>query len=211
VQLVRVTTHDLIDAESREGAPTVRRKDRRRGWLAIGLLVDQFFEDVSGIGPDWTDPPFVAFSMQAHAWRLGAEVQVLHPEIGDFLDPRSGVVEHEQERPIAERKSSFRGKLTEEFRDLVPVEETGFGRRHAFDGNRGDLLCDREAFGYTTREKFEERLQDRAAVIARAPVIVTRDLKMLQEPQDAIERERVERDLRQTTGYIGRDEGEEQP
>ncbi len=88
----------------------------------------------------------------------------------------------------------------------VPVEEPGFGRWHTFDGYRGDLLCDRQAFGNTARKKLEERVDDRAAVIARALVLVMRDLEMVQETQYAIER-----DLCQTTGYIARDEGEEQP
>src|SRR3989442_6766138 len=115
--------------------------------------MDQFFEDLRCLRPDWTDAPFVAFAMQAHAGRH-AEFQVLDQKIGYFLDPSPGVVEHEQERPIAARKSSFDGELTEEFLDLVPIEETGLGRWHAFDGNRGDLLGDGEAFGHTARNKL---------------------------------------------------------
>jgi hypothetical protein len=48
-------------------------------------------------------------------------------------------------------------------------------------------------------------------VVARPPVIVSGVFEMLQKPEDAVECQRVERDLREPTSHIGGDEGEKEP
>jgi len=148
--------------------------------------------------------------MQAHS-RLRSELQVLDPEIRYFLHPAPGVVQHQQECAVAEDKAALGWQLAKERRDLVPVEKASFGRRDAFARNRGHLLCDRETFGHAPPEKLKERMQDRQPVVARPPVIVADVFEMLEEPQDTIEAERIEGDLREPTRHIGRNEDEKEP
>jgi hypothetical protein len=53
-------------------------------------------------------------------------------------------------------------------------------------------------------------MQDHQPVVACPPVIVADVFEMLEEPQDAVERERVEGDLREPTRHIVREEGEKE-
>jgi hypothetical protein len=54
-------------------------------------------------------------------------------------------------------------------------------------------------------------VQDHQPVVARPPVIVSHVFEMLEKPKDAIERQRVKGDLRQSTSRIRCDEGEKEP
>ena len=115
--------------------------------------------------------------MQAHT-RLRTEIDVLHPEVGDLLHAGTGVIEQQEQRAIAERESSISRQSTKQRRDLVALEEIGLRWRHAFDRDRGHLLCDREILGRPTREEFEERADDREPMIPRAPVILSGRLEL---------------------------------
>jgi hypothetical protein len=148
--------------------------------------------------------------VQAHP-RLCPELQVLDPEIRHFLHPAAGVVQHQQERTVAEGEAALDWQLMKERRDLVPVEKASFGWRNAFARNRSDLLRDRKTLGHSPPQKLKERVQDRQSMVARPPVIVAGVFEMLEEPQDTVERERVEGDLREPTRHIGRDECEKEP
>jgi hypothetical protein len=72
------------------------------------------------------------------------------------------------------------------------------------------LLRHRQIVRTSTREKLEEGAQNRQPVIPRSSMIVSRGFEILQEPQDAIERERLARDLREPTRYVARDEHEKE-
>jgi hypothetical protein len=95
--------------------------------------------------------------------------------------------------------------------DRVPIEEARFGWRHALDQNRGYLLRDGETLGHTPAQKLKERVKNHQPVVARPPAIVSGLFEMLQKPENAFERQRVARDLREPTSHIGCDEGEKEP
>ena len=153
---------------------------------------------------------FVALSVQAHP-RLCSEFQVLHPEVCDFLHATAGVVQQQQECAVAERVAAVGWQLMKERFDLVPVEKAGFGRRDAFTRNCGDLLCDRKALRRAPPQKLEERMEDGQPMVACAPMIVALVFQVLEESQDAIERQRFEGDLRQPARHIACEECEKQP
>src|SRR5215471_12745172 len=98
-----------------------------------------------------------------------------------------------------------------EFRDLVRIEKAGFWWWDAFARNRGDLLGDGETFGHAPPQKLKKRMQDREPVVAGPPVVVAGVFEMLKKPQNTVEAERVECNLRESTRHIGRDEGEKEP
>jgi hypothetical protein len=54
-------------------------------------------------------------------------------------------------------------------------------------------------------------VEDHQSVVASPPVIVAAVFEMLEKPEDAIECQRVGRDLRESTPRIGRDEREKEP
>jgi hypothetical protein len=72
------------------------------------------------------------------------------------------------------------------------------------------LLRHRQILRTSTREKLEEGAQYRQAVIPRPPMIVSRRLEILEEPQDAIERKGLAGNLRQPTRHVARDEHEKE-
>jgi hypothetical protein len=159
--------------------------------------------------PEWTDAPFIAFSVQAYP-RLRPEFQVFDLEIRQFLHPAAGVVQHQQECAVTKGAAALGRQLAKERRDFVSIEKAGFGRGDAFARDRCDLLRDCETLGHAPPEKLKERMQDRQPVVACPPVIVADVFEMLEEPQDAIERQRVEGDLRKPTRHIVREEGEKE-
>jgi hypothetical protein len=148
--------------------------------------------------------------MQAHP-RHCPEVQVLEPQIRDFLHAAAGVVQQQQKCSVAEGKAAIGRQLLKERVDLVPVKEAGFGRRDSFARNRGDLLSDRKTLGQASPQKLKERMQDGEPVVACSPVIVAVVFEMLKEPQDPVECKHIESDLREATRHIGRDKDEKEP
>jgi hypothetical protein len=148
--------------------------------------------------------------MQAHLG-LRAKLQVFDAKIRQFLDASARVVQRQQEGAITERQAAGRWQLIEECRDLVSVEKAGFGWRYPFARNACDLLCDGETFGHAPPEKLEERMEDHQPVVACPPVIVAAVFEMLEKPEDAIERQCVQCDLREPTRHIGGDEREKEP
>ena len=149
-------------------------------------------------------------AVQAHP-RLRPELQVLRAEIRQFLHAAPRVVQHQQEGAIAQSQAALGWQVTEERRDRVSVEKAGFGWRHPFARNACDLLGDGERLRHTLSQEFEERVQDHQSVVARSPVIVAGVFEMLEKPEDALECQDLEGDLREPTRYIGRHEGEKQP
>jgi hypothetical protein len=136
---------------------------------------------------------------------------VLDPEIRHFLHSAAGVVQHQQQRAIAESKVALARQPMKECRDLVSVKKTGFGWWDTFARNRSDLLRDGKTLRHSPTQKLKESMQDRQPMVARSPVIVACIFEMLEESQDAVERERIEGDLRKPTGYIGGHEAEKEP
>ena len=171
--------------------------------------MDELLQELGRLLPEGTDAPFIAFSVQAHP-RLRPEFQMSDPEIRHLLHPAAGVVEHQQECAVTKGAAALGRQLAKERRDLVSIEKAGFGRRDAFARNRGDLLSGRETLGHAPPQKLKERMQDRQPVVACPPVIVADVFEMLEEPQDAVERERIEGDLREPTRHIAREEGEKE-
>ena len=124
--------------------------------------------------------------MQPNAGR-GLQVEVFDPEVGDFLDARAGVVEHEHEDAIAEGVRTLRGQSIEQCGDILPFEKMRFWWRHTFDRNGGDLLTHDQLIRPAAREVVKEDDEDGTAVIPCARMIVTIGLQRRQKAQGPIE------------------------
>lgn len=98
-----------------------------------------------------------------------------------------------------------------ERRNVVSIEKAGFRWWYAFTGNGRNLLRDRKTLRYSSTQKLKKCMQDHQPVVARPPMIVPGVFQMLEEPQDAIERERLEGDLRKPAGHIGSNEVDKKP
>jgi hypothetical protein len=57
-------------------------------------------QDPGGLLPERAGSPFVAFAVEAHD-RVLTEIEVLDAEVGGFLHACAGVVEEQQQRPVA--------------------------------------------------------------------------------------------------------------
>lgn len=173
-------------------------------------MTDELLQELGRLLPEGTDAPLIAFSVQAHS-RLRSELQVLNPEVGYFLHTATGVVQHQQECPIAEGEAALSRQPMKERRNLVSVEKAGFRWWDAFAGNGRNLLRDCKTLGHSPTQKLKKRMQDHQPVVACPPMIVACVFEMLEEPQDAVERERLEGDLRKPTGHIGGNEADKKP
>jgi hypothetical protein len=136
---------------------------------------------------------------------------VLDLEVRYFLHPAAGVIEHQQERAIAQGEAALGRQPMKERRDLVCVEKAGFRWRDTFARNRSHLLGHDKALRHSSTQKLKERMQDRQPLIARPSMIVACIFEILEETQDPVERERIEGDLCESTGYIGDDEAQKEP
>jgi len=90
--------------------------------------------------------------------RLFPKLDIRNPEIGDFVNPRRGVVQEEQDRAIAESKASVLGKLSEELSNRIPVEKSCLRWRDAFERNPGHLLSHRQTLRNTAGEEVQKRM-----------------------------------------------------
>jgi hypothetical protein len=135
---------------------------------------------------------------------------MLDAQVGDLLHAGACVVEQEEEGAITQGVSSMGGQPSQERLDFVALQEERLRGRRTLDGDRGHLLRHRQILRTSTREKLEEGAQYRQAVIPRPPMIVSRRLEILEEPEDAIEREGLAGNLRQPTRHVARDEHEKE-
>jgi hypothetical protein len=63
--------------------------------------------------------------VQTHDWVL-AEVEVLGPQVGDFLCAGAGVVEEQDQGAVPQRERAAAGQVVQEVFDLVALEVPGF-------------------------------------------------------------------------------------
>ena len=209
-KMVCVATDDLVDTKTREGSGAVGDEEGPVGRGRRASLAQEPHEEVDRLRPERTHTPLVALAMQTYA-RLRAEVHVLDTQVGDLLYTGPGVVEQQEERAISKRESAARWQTAKQRGDLFALEEVRLRRRRSFDRNRGHLLRDGKILRRAAREEFEEAADDRQSMIPGAPVVMSRRLKILQEPEDAIQREELARNSREPTRGVPRHEGEKQP
>ena len=116
-----MATNNLVDSEPRERPSG--RGDEHRLIDVVDTLGDEFAQPTGGKCPQRTDPPLVAFAVETNP-RVGPQVEVTDTQVGDFLDPRAGVVEKHQERVVAQGSRSARRKPLEQGLDLVTLQES---------------------------------------------------------------------------------------
>jgi hypothetical protein len=63
-----------------------------------------------------------------------AEIEVRDTQIGGLLDPRPGVVEEHEQRPVPQREPTLARQATEKLLDLVAFEEARLGGATRFIG-----------------------------------------------------------------------------
>ena len=85
-----MTANDLVDPEPRERLPCAGDEHRNVG--VSRPVGEELAQTLCGERPQRTDPPLVSFAVEANP-RFGPEVEVTDTQVGDFLDPRAGVVE----------------------------------------------------------------------------------------------------------------------
>ncbi len=132
--------------------------------------------------------------MQTHG-RVLAEVEVLGAEVGCFLDAGAGVVEEQDQRPVAERVPPSAGEAVEEQLDLVELEEPGFRWRDAFGGDRRDALADGQHLRRAARDVLEQGVDHHEPLVPGPGVVPAVLFEMAQERDDPLEREIADRQL----------------
>ena len=182
-----MTPHDLVDAEAREWL-SVRREDRRlrRRWWVQRL--EQRGQQRRRLMPEWAGPPLVALAVQTDEWVV-TEIEVFNTKIGGLLNPRSGVVEEEQEGPVPQSEAAVAGQVAEEILDLVAFEESCFRWSHTFHRHSGHALADDEQFGCSPSDVLEQAVHSSQALVARANVVTPLDFEMLEKADDPLESE----------------------
>ena len=140
-------------------------------------------EDDGGLPPERAGPPFVALAVQPDG-RVLAEVEVLDAEVCGFLDAGAGVVEEQDQRPVAERVAPSVGEAVKELLDLVELEEPRFRWRDAFGGDRRDALADGEHLRGAGRDVFEQGVDHRESLVAGPGVVSAVLFEMAQERDD---------------------------
>ena len=100
-----MTANDLVDPEPRERLPCAGDEHRHVG--VSRPVGEELAQTLCGERPQRTEPPLVSFAVEANP-RFGPEVKVTDTQVGDFLDPRAGVVEKQQERVITQGSRSTR-------------------------------------------------------------------------------------------------------
>src|SRR5579875_417734 len=121
-----VAAHYLVDAEAGERAPLGR--EHRGTWRGLWLTGrQQRAQQACCLLPERASTPLVALAVQADE-RVLAELQVPRPEVGHFLCPGAGVVEKQQERPVAEGEAASAGEAGKEVLDFVELQKPSLGR-----------------------------------------------------------------------------------
>src|ERR1035437_2587233 len=94
----------------------------------------QLLEQCRGFRPEWATSPLIALPMQPDAlWSI--EIDIDDPQVGDFLHPRSGVIEEHEKSPISKRKRSLSGQALEQSLDFFAFEIIGLRWCSALDGD----------------------------------------------------------------------------
>jgi hypothetical protein len=135
---------------------------------------------------------------------------MLDAQVGELLYTSARVVEQEEEGAITQGVSSVCGQPLQQPLDFVALQEERFRGRRALDSDRGHLLRHRQILRASTREELEKGTQNRQAVIPGPPMIVSRGLEILEEPEDPVEREGLAGDLREPARHVARDEHEKE-
>ena len=139
------------------------------------------------------------------------EVEVLDAQIGGLLHARAGVVEEQDQRPVAEREASVAWHATEQRLDLVAFEEVCLRRRDALDRDRGDLLADSEHLRRSGGDVLEQAVDRGEPLVAGADVVAAVLFEVSQEREDPLQGEILERQARDPAALLRGEEHEQQP
>ena len=96
-----VPAHDLVDPEAREWL--TRTGDEHRIVGARPPTGEQLAQALCSERPQRTDPPLVSLAVQMNP-RRGCEVEMADAQTNHFLDPRSGVVEKQEQGVVTQRE-----------------------------------------------------------------------------------------------------------
>ena len=171
------------------------------GGCVLGF--EELLERAGGLLPERAGSPFVALAVQAHG-RVLAEVEVPDAQVGGFLDAGAGVVEEQEQRPVAERVPPSVGQSVQQLLDLVAFEEPGLRWRDAFARDRRDLLADGEHLRGAGRDVFEQGVDRGEPLVAGADVVAAVLFEVAQERDDPLEGEIADRQPRDLAALVAR-------
>jgi hypothetical protein len=127
------------------------------------------------------------------------------------LDARAGVVEKQDQRPVAEREASCAWHPFQERLDFVAFEVVRLGWCDPFHWDRGDLLTDREHLRGSGGDVLEQAVDRGEPLVAGADVIAAVLFEVAQEREDPLQGEIPHRQARDLAALLGGEEHEQQP
>jgi hypothetical protein len=114
------------------------------------------------------------------------EIHIGDPQVGDFLNPRPGVIEDHEDSPIAERKGPLARQVLEQSLDFVALQIISLRRRSAFRRNRLHTLSVGQHLRILEADIPVESMQSGEPLIACAHVISARDLDHVEEVEHSL-------------------------
>src|ERR1700733_3166367 len=123
--------------------------------------------------------------MQPHTQR-SIKIDINDPQVGDFLHPRSGVVEEHEESSISKRKRSQPGKALEESLDFFVLQIIGLRRCGTFDGDCLHTLRFSQHLRILKGKIPVEGMQGSEPLISRTHAVSSLDLHHVQEIEHSL-------------------------
>ena len=142
---------------------------------------------------------------------MAREVEMPGAEFGDLLDPGAGVVEEQQQGPVAQGEATVAGKAPEQLLHLVALEEVRLGGCGSLHGDGRDALADLEHLRLPAGDVVEQGVQGRQALVAGPDVVAALVLQVAEEPEDPFEAEVCNGELGDLRSLVLGDVAQQQP
>ncbi len=136
---------------------------------------------------------------------------MLDAQVGGLLDASAGVVEEQDQCPVAQREPTAVGQVMEQLCDLVVFEEADLWWRDAIGRDRGDLLADAQHLRRARGDVLEQRVDHGEPLVASAGLVAAVLLEMAQESDDSLEGEIAHRELGDVRAFVGCEEQDQEP
>lgn len=130
-------------------------------------------------------------AVEADEW-VRAEVEMFDSEVCDFLDPGSGVVEEQHQRPVPQCQTSLPWQPAQEILPLVGFEEMSLGGCCPFHRYGRHPLAHLQHFRFLGGDVVEEGVQGREPLVPGPDVVAPLSLQVAQEAQHCFEAEVLE-------------------
>jgi hypothetical protein len=148
--------------------------------------------------------------METDHWMI-SEVEVLDTKVGHLLNPRTAVVEEQQQGSVPQGQRAIVRKTAQKILHLVPLQERCRGRRRPFHRDRRHPLADAQHLRCPSGDVLEEGVQRGQPLVAGADVVASVLLEVAKEADYPLEGQIVERQPGDLASLVVGNEEQKEP